>query len=113
MKNELHQSGSLYLRQHANNPVHWQLWSADVLAQAVKDERLLLLSIGYSCSFARRPPFFDLERAIEMLENNRAGVCLRFSLAASQNQLIYKWKPLLGTFDFFGSKGQLREKHKL
>jgi len=30
-----------------------------------------------------------------------------------QNQLIYKWKPLLGTFDFFGSKGQLREKHKL
>ena len=30
-----------------------------------------------------------------------------------QNQLIYEWKPMLGTFDFFGSKGRLREKHKL
>ena len=48
MKNELHRSGSLYLKQHANNPVHWQLWSADTLAQAAEDKRLLLLSIGYS-----------------------------------------------------------------
>ena len=70
MKNELHQSGSLYLRQHANNPVHWQLWSADVLAQAVKDERLLLLSIGYSschwCHVMERESFENEEIAHQM-----------------------------------------------
>jgi len=70
MKNELHQSGSLYLRQHANNPVHWQLWSADVLAQAVKDERLLLLSIGYSschwCHVMEEESFEDEEVAALM-----------------------------------------------
>ena len=70
MKNELHQSGSLYLRQHANNPVYWQLWSADVLAQAVKDERLLLLSIGYSschwCHVMEEESFEDEEVAALM-----------------------------------------------
>ena len=70
MKNELHQSGSLYLRQHANNPVHWQLWSADVLAQAVKDKRLLLLSIGYSschwCHVMEEESFEDEEVAALM-----------------------------------------------
>ena len=70
MKNELHQSGSLYLKQHANNPVHWQLWSADVLAQAVRDQRLLVLSIGYSschwCHVMEEESFEDEEVAALM-----------------------------------------------
>ena len=67
MKNELHRSGSLYLKQHANNPVHWQLWSADTLAQAAEDKRLLLLSIGYSschwCHVMEEESFEDKEVA--------------------------------------------------
>ncbi|MBL6659720.1 MAG: thioredoxin domain-containing protein [Cryomorphaceae bacterium] len=70
MQNELYQSGSLYLKQHANNPVHWQLWSADVLAQAVRDQRLLLLSIGYSschwCHVMEEESFEDEEVATLM-----------------------------------------------
>jgi len=70
MKNELHQSGSLYLKQHANNPVHWQLWSADALAQAVRDQRLLVLSIGYSschwCHVMEEESFEDEEVATLM-----------------------------------------------
>ena len=70
MKNELHRSGSLYLKQHANNPVHWQLWSADVLAQSIRDKRLLLLSIGYSschwCHVMEEESFEDEEVAALM-----------------------------------------------
>lgn len=70
MKNELHQSGSLYLKQHANNPVYWQLWSEDALAQAVQDQRLLVLSIGYSschwCHVMEEESFEDEEVAALM-----------------------------------------------
>lgn len=70
MKNELHQSGSLYLKQHANNPVHWQLWSADVFAKAIRNKRLLLLSIGYSschwCHVMEEESFEDEEVAALM-----------------------------------------------
>jgi hypothetical protein len=34
--------------QHAHNPVNWNAWNAEVLAQAKKDNKLLLISIGYA-----------------------------------------------------------------
>ena len=46
--NRLRESASLYLRQHAKNPVHWQPWDDTALAQARKLDRPILLSIGYS-----------------------------------------------------------------
>jgi uncharacterized protein len=46
--NNLHNESSLYLQQHAANPVHWQPWSAEVWAQAIKEDKPVLVSIGYS-----------------------------------------------------------------
>lgn len=46
--NALINSGSLYLQQHAHNPVNWQPWSDDLTDQAMREDKLLLISIGYS-----------------------------------------------------------------
>ena len=47
-KNNLDNSLSPYLQQHANNPVHWQAWDKDVLQKAEEMDKLLIVSIGYS-----------------------------------------------------------------
>ncbi|MDG2427231.1 MAG: thioredoxin domain-containing protein [Acidimicrobiales bacterium] len=39
---------SPYLRQHANNPVHWYPWGDEARAAATKRDVPILLSIGYS-----------------------------------------------------------------
>ncbi len=46
--NTLGGSTSPYLRQHADNPVHWQQWGAEALAEAARREVPILLSIGYA-----------------------------------------------------------------
>lgn len=46
--NELIHSTSPYLLQHAHNPVNWQPWSDDIIKQAKKDNKLILVSIGYA-----------------------------------------------------------------
>ncbi len=46
--NRLASETSPYLRQHANNPVHWYPWGPEALALARKQCRPILLSIGYS-----------------------------------------------------------------
>jgi len=46
--NELHLETSPYLLQHANNPVHWKAWNENSLAIAQKENKLILISIGYS-----------------------------------------------------------------
>jgi uncharacterized protein len=48
MTNKLSQSTSPYLLQHAHNPVHWQEWGADALAESRSTGKPILLSIGYS-----------------------------------------------------------------
>ena len=48
LKNELSTSTSPYLLQHANNPVHWKEWSQSALEQAKKEDKPILVSIGYS-----------------------------------------------------------------
>jgi uncharacterized protein YyaL (SSP411 family) len=41
---------SPYLRLHADDPVNWQPWGEEVLRRATRENRLILLSIGYfSC----------------------------------------------------------------
>ncbi|MCY4350798.1 MAG: DUF255 domain-containing protein [Thiotrichales bacterium] len=45
--NALAQSASPYLRLHARDPVHWREWSADLVAQAGADDRLIFVSVGY------------------------------------------------------------------
>ncbi|MCB0931870.1 MAG: thioredoxin domain-containing protein [Mycobacterium sp.] len=46
--NTLAGATSPYLRQHADNPVHWQQWSAGALAEAAARDVPILLSIGYA-----------------------------------------------------------------
>lgn len=46
--NELHLETSPYLLQHANNPVHWKAWNEKTLAQAKTENKLIIISIGYS-----------------------------------------------------------------
>jgi uncharacterized protein YyaL (SSP411 family) len=46
--NRLHSATSPYLRQHADNPVHWQQWTPEALAEAASRDVPILLSIGYA-----------------------------------------------------------------
>src|SRR5919206_23616 len=48
MPNRLINETSPYLLQHANNPVDWYAWSPEALERAAKEDKLILLSIGYS-----------------------------------------------------------------
>src|SRR6266487_4745243 len=46
--NKLANSTSPYLLQHANNPVNWYPWGAEALQKAKDENKLVLVSIGYS-----------------------------------------------------------------
>jgi uncharacterized protein len=46
--NRLANESSLYLRQHAHNPIDWYPWGPEALERAKKLDRPIFLSIGYS-----------------------------------------------------------------
>lgn len=48
MPNVLAAESSLYLRQHADNPVDWRIWTPATLTAARRADKPILLSIGYS-----------------------------------------------------------------
>ncbi|MBE8713684.1 thioredoxin domain-containing protein [Sphingobacterium hungaricum] len=48
MANKLQNEHSPYLKQHAHNPVHWMPWGEEALAKAKQENKLLIVSIGYS-----------------------------------------------------------------
>lgn len=47
-RNNLDRAASPYLQQHRDNPVHWQIWSPEVLQAAQAANKPILLSIGYA-----------------------------------------------------------------
>ena len=47
-RNQLDQETSPYLLQHRDNPVHWRPWGTTALAEAVADQKPILLSVGYA-----------------------------------------------------------------
>ena len=47
-QNRLSQANSPYLRQHADNPVDWYEWGEEALSKARKENKPLIISIGYS-----------------------------------------------------------------
>jgi uncharacterized protein len=67
MANRLAQETSPYLLQHKDNPVDWQPWGPDALGQAAREDKPILLSIGYSachwCHVMERESFEDGETA--------------------------------------------------
>lgn len=46
--NELIHETSPYLLQHAHNPVNWYPWGAEALDKAKKENKMLLISVGYA-----------------------------------------------------------------
>jgi uncharacterized protein YyaL (SSP411 family) len=82
-KSELNQNGknmnrlkdemSPYLLQHADNPVDWYPWGDEAFEKARKEDKPILLSIGYStchwCHVMEHESFEDNEVAALMNEN--------------------------------------------
>lgn len=68
--NELSQETSPYLLQHAQNPVHWKAWNDKTLAAASEQNKLLLISVGYSachwCHVMEHETFEDRDAAAVM-----------------------------------------------
>lgn len=46
--NHLSKESSPYLLQHAHNPVDWYPWNKTALEKAAKEDKLLIISIGYA-----------------------------------------------------------------
>ena len=70
MPNRLASESSPYLQQHADNPVDWYPWGEEALARARRENRPILLSIGYSachwCHVMAHECFEDAEVAAVM-----------------------------------------------
>jgi uncharacterized protein YyaL (SSP411 family) len=71
--NHLAQETSLYLLEHAHNPVNWYPWGAEALAEAKYHDKPIFLSIGYSachwCHVMAHESFEDETTARFMNEN--------------------------------------------
>ncbi len=76
--NELAGATSPYLRQHADNPVHWRQWTPTALAEAAERDVPILLSIGYAachwCHVMAHESFEDPEVAAAA---NANFVCIK------------------------------------
>ena len=78
MSNRLALSSSPYLRQHAENPVDWYPWGDEAFARARREDKPVLLSIGYSachwCHVMAHESFENPETAALM---NQSFVCIK------------------------------------
>ena len=76
--NRLAQSTSPYLQQHAGNPVDWYPWGAEALERAKREDKPILLSVGYSachwCHVMAHESFEDPAIAAVM---NEHFVCIK------------------------------------
>jgi len=68
--NLLSQETSPYLLQHQDNPVHWRPWNDEALDEAKKQNKPILLSVGYSachwCHVMAHESFEDADIAARM-----------------------------------------------
>jgi len=71
--NRLADAGSPYLREHADNPVDWYEWGPEALDKAKKENKPLIISIGYAschwCHVMEKESFMDTAVARIMNEN--------------------------------------------
>jgi uncharacterized protein YyaL (SSP411 family) len=76
--NHLTTESSLYLQQHAHNPVDWYPWSDEAWEKAKKENKLVLVSIGYSschwCHVMEHETFTDSAAAKFM---NDRFICIK------------------------------------
>ncbi|HUQ98269.1 MAG TPA: thioredoxin domain-containing protein, partial [Gemmatimonadaceae bacterium] len=73
MANRLAQETSPYLLQHADNPVEWYPWGPEAMEKSKREDKPMLLSIGYAachwCHVMAHESFEDEETARAMNEN--------------------------------------------
>ena len=73
--NALTNETSPYLLQHKDSPVDWLPWGPEALDRARREDRPLLVSIGYSschwCHVMERESFEDGARGVETYVNDR------------------------------------------
>jgi hypothetical protein len=73
MSNRLIHESSPYLLQHANNPVDWYPWGEAAFSKAKEENKLVLVSIGYSachwCHVMEHESFEDEDVSLLMNEN--------------------------------------------
>ena len=78
MANKLITETSPYLLQHAHNPVEWYPWNTEALSKATKENKLIIVSIGYSachwCHVMEHESFENEEVAAIM---NQHFVCIK------------------------------------
>lgn len=78
MSNLLIHEQSPYLLQHAHNPVNWYPWGEEPFLKAKREDKLLIVSIGYSachwCHVMERESFEDATTAAFM---NEHFVCVK------------------------------------
>ncbi len=71
--NALIHETSPYLLQHAHNPVNWYPWGFEALAKAKKENKMLLISVGYAachwCHVMEHESYEDTTVAHTMNEN--------------------------------------------
>ncbi|MEM8971214.1 MAG: thioredoxin domain-containing protein, partial [Pseudomonadota bacterium] len=75
--NRLANEDSPYLRQHASNPVDWYPWGKAAFEKARKENKPILLSVGYStchwCHVMERESFSNKEIA-DVLNKNFVSI---------------------------------------
>lgn len=70
--NELSNEKSPYLLQHAENPVHWRPWGQAALDAAIREDKPIFLSIGYStCHWCHVMAHESFENAVVAEAINR------------------------------------------
>jgi len=76
--NHLANSTSPYLLQHANNPVDWYPWGAPALDKAKKENKLIIVSIGYSaCHWCHVMEHESFENDSIAAVMNKYFVCIK------------------------------------
>lgn len=76
--NQLINSTSPYLLQHAHNPVNWNPWSENIVEKAKNDDKLLLVSIGYAaCHWCHvmEHESFENEQVAQIMNDN--FICIK------------------------------------
>jgi uncharacterized protein YyaL (SSP411 family) len=76
--NSLIHESSPYLLQHAYNPVHWYPWGKEALERAKKEDKPIIVSIGYSachwCHVMERESF---ESTVVAQAMNKDYICIK------------------------------------
>tara|TARA_B100000963_G_scaffold190138_1_gene165441 strand:+ start:94 stop:2313 length:2220 start_codon:yes stop_codon:yes gene_type:complete len=72
-QNQLNKETSLYLKQHAQNPINWQRWNNSIFNISQELDKLIVISIGYSschwCHVMEEETFTNDSIASVMNEN--------------------------------------------